>query len=490
MASAAGYQIAKEKYQAQASQAGLQADIRGQEVFQAELQRSQHTQQALEAQIAKSQAEAETRIAQERLRFYESDFAQSKVSILLQGFHAISAVFHLIAWTAALIMGSVAQMFNKEKVDATGDALTYVFWVVALCALVMLVHCIFVASLSLTDATKLAYQGTKGIDDIRRAFHGLMKRRGEVFWNFMIGFMMFNCEIILTVWVKLDTRDGVGSSSNLSNKSYIFGSVVTALYILIPGIRMIVAFCSIRSEFKVDRTADVTEDFRQQGRTGAELTEQDLVSDRRPQVPNRRPPSTKSANPLPPSQAPPQPGGPLFADRPAPQPDDDDPFEATGGDWGAGRGGGGEAAAPYGVGEEEYAPQGYTPQGRGNGADGFTFGAPPSDEVSPPPPRAGPPVALGRDQWTPDRHAPECSACRVPFTRLRRKHHCRLCGEVFCHACSRNQLRMLKANRKGTSLERVCDDCLQGGRFDDNQLGPQLREDLSSMAGSIRSRNT
>lgn len=38
--------------------------------------------------------------------------------------------------------------------------------------------------------------------------------------------------------------------------------------------------------------------------------------------------------------------------------------------------------------------------------------------------------------WLPDSHASDCLSCHMPFrpfTRLR--HHCRLCGKIFCSAC-------------------------------------------------------
>jgi hypothetical protein len=29
-----------------------------------------------------------------------------------------------------------------------------------------------------------------------------------------------------------------------------------------------------------------------------------------------------------------------------------------------------------------------------------------------------------------------CYACELPFTMYRRRHHCRMCGQVFCNQCS------------------------------------------------------
>lgn len=40
-------------------------------------------------------------------------------------------------------------------------------------------------------------------------------------------------------------------------------------------------------------------------------------------------------------------------------------------------------------------------------------------------------------QWMPDSCARECKGCCKPFKPLvRLRHHCRLCGLIFCHGCS------------------------------------------------------
>lgn len=38
--------------------------------------------------------------------------------------------------------------------------------------------------------------------------------------------------------------------------------------------------------------------------------------------------------------------------------------------------------------------------------------------------------------WVPDSLAARCRRCGESFTLWRRKHHCRLCGHVFCHGCA------------------------------------------------------
>ncbi|CAE7240994.1 slob1 [Symbiodinium natans] len=51
--------------------------------------------------------------------------------------------------------------------------------------------------------------------------------------------------------------------------------------------------------------------------------------------------------------------------------------------------------------------------------------------------RCRPNLRPGRDwNWTPDRDAADCEICDVPFSLLRRRHHCRHCGRCVCDGCS------------------------------------------------------
>ena len=60
-------------------------------------------------------------------------------------------------------------------------------------------------------------------------------------------------------------------------------------------------------------------------------------------------------------------------------------------------------------------------------------------------------------QWVDDSESTNCYRCRVDFSTLRRRHHCRACGQIFCHACSSKQAAIPKY---GIEKEvRVCDVC-------------------------------
>ncbi|XP_014341818.1 lateral signaling target protein 2 homolog isoform X2 [Latimeria chalumnae] len=42
----------------------------------------------------------------------------------------------------------------------------------------------------------------------------------------------------------------------------------------------------------------------------------------------------------------------------------------------------------------------------------------------------------GPPEWIPDGACSECMSCKTPFTLVRRRHHCRNCGRIFCSRCS------------------------------------------------------
>jgi len=61
--------------------------------------------------------------------------------------------------------------------------------------------------------------------------------------------------------------------------------------------------------------------------------------------------------------------------------------------------------------------------------------------------------------WVPDPLALQCYRCHDNFGFLwgKRKHHCRVCGNVFCHSCSNKQIDLLNT-RKNVKV-RICLDC-------------------------------
>ena len=40
-----------------------------------------------------------------------------------------------------------------------------------------------------------------------------------------------------------------------------------------------------------------------------------------------------------------------------------------------------------------------------------------------------------KQYWMPDENCKECYECGEKFNTFRRRHHCRLCGQIFCYRC-------------------------------------------------------
>jgi NMD protein affecting ribosome stability and mRNA decay len=56
----------------------------------------------------------------------------------------------------------------------------------------------------------------------------------------------------------------------------------------------------------------------------------------------------------------------------------------------------------------------------------------------------------------PDDNVMVCYECQVTFTTWTRRHHCRMCGQIFCYRCSANQIHA----PSGDNL-RVCTHCFE-----------------------------
>ena len=44
-------------------------------------------------------------------------------------------------------------------------------------------------------------------------------------------------------------------------------------------------------------------------------------------------------------------------------------------------------------------------------------------------------AAPSQKYWMPDSVSTKCYDCEAKFTTFRRRHHCRVCGQIFCSKC-------------------------------------------------------
>lgn len=101
---------------------------------------------------------------------------------------------------------------------------------------------------------------------------------------------------------------------------------------------------------------------------------------------------------------------------------------------------------------------------------------------------------IDRDEWVADEDRKACAVCVKPFS-IRRRHHCRNCGEVVCSACA--PPREVDVSSYGSALIRICTACVVQARSEPQQAaGNQdvfvyhIRSTLSSRTSTNSSNRT
>lgn len=59
--------------------------------------------------------------------------------------------------------------------------------------------------------------------------------------------------------------------------------------------------------------------------------------------------------------------------------------------------------------------------------------------------------------WVPDELVDSCTSCRLSFNLIRRRHHCRNCGQIYCNNCSSHSVPLSHIGYN--KPVRVCDRC-------------------------------
>ncbi|GAB4838067.1 hypothetical protein Ancab_027597 [Ancistrocladus abbreviatus] len=80
-------------------------------------------------------------------------------------------------------------------------------------------------------------------------------------------------------------------------------------------------------------------------------------------------------------------------------------------------------------------------------------------------PRRPEPANVSRDFWMPDTSCRVCYECDSQFTVFNRRHHCRLCGRVFCAKCTAQSIPTPsdepKIHHEESDRIRVCNYCFK-----------------------------
>ena len=81
-----------------------------------------------------------------------------------------------------------------------------------------------------------------------------------------------------------------------------------------------------------------------------------------------------------------------------------------------------------------------------------------------------------KEFWMPDKYCKVCYGCEEPFTMFRRRHHCRMCGQIFCNTCSSYSLDGSMFNTQG--LVRACRLCYEQALERSEQETKQIRRKI------------
>ncbi|OQS00168.1 hypothetical protein THRCLA_06173 [Thraustotheca clavata] len=65
--------------------------------------------------------------------------------------------------------------------------------------------------------------------------------------------------------------------------------------------------------------------------------------------------------------------------------------------------------------------------------------------------------ACARSNWIPDRARAQCTGCGKGFSFVRRRHHCRVCGDIVCGKCSRTVYLVNTRSNVGRSCPSCAD---------------------------------
>ncbi|CAL1694246.1 unnamed protein product [Somion occarium] len=89
---------------------------------------------------------------------------------------------------------------------------------------------------------------------------------------------------------------------------------------------------------------------------------------------------------------------------------------------------------------------------------------------------------LSREYWMDDALCNECYMCKSVFTAWRRKHHCRICGQVFCSRCASMIIPGTRYGQDGRI--RVCNLCKSKMLDPDDEDGEDDRRSIISSVTS------
>ncbi|KAJ9468328.1 Protein FREE1 [Diplonema papillatum] len=100
---------------------------------------------------------------------------------------------------------------------------------------------------------------------------------------------------------------------------------------------------------------------------------------------------------------------------------------------------------------------------------------------------SSPPVCVHKGQWKRDSEVSHCPLCAEEFSLIIRRHHCRVCAQIFCNACSAQSLAVRDpASGVEVAQLRACDHCF--ANYQQPVIKCSNRRNLQSLRGSTLGR--
>ncbi|KAL6042270.1 FYVE and coiled-coil domain autophagy adaptor 1, partial [Balamuthia mandrillaris] len=66
-----------------------------------------------------------------------------------------------------------------------------------------------------------------------------------------------------------------------------------------------------------------------------------------------------------------------------------------------------------------------------------------------------------RKVWVDDELCRNCMECGAEFTLFLRRHHCRICGGIFCASCCQHERELKYPGVEQPILQRICKHCAE-----------------------------
>jgi 1-phosphatidylinositol-3-phosphate 5-kinase len=99
-------------------------------------------------------------------------------------------------------------------------------------------------------------------------------------------------------------------------------------------------------------------------------------------------------------------------------------------------------------------------------------------------------VDESKQHWMPDQLCKQCYNCESTFTFYRRRHHCRLCGQVFCNVCSGYFIKKSGGNITLRSCRLCYEQLQQQPPTVTAQTQPTQQQQQQQQANNIKSPET